>query len=260
MIGEVQVHCLKGHSVPKDRLEPLEWGKRFNFACHPGVPCFTECCRDLRLMLTPYDVVCLRKALGLSSKAFIDEYTELEFREPTQFPVLYLKMKDDDARLCPFLAKEGCTVYNYRPSACRIYPVVRATRSHGIHRTLIESFYLIKEDHCRGFKESRSWTVEEWLEDQGLGRYLHFNDEWTRILMHRAVSRGLSSAQQQFVYSMTYDLDILARMMESGKLEKVFIIHEEEKEACLKDEEALLAFGFKWLRFSLLGEASLEVR
>ncbi|WP_177193617.1 YkgJ family cysteine cluster protein [Thermodesulforhabdus norvegica] len=246
--------------VPEEKLEALEWGARFNFACHPDVPCFTECCRNLRLLLTPYDVLRLRKALGLSSRSFIDEYTDLEFREPARFPVLYLRMKDDDERLCPFLKPEGCAVYEHRPSACRIYPVARATRFHGVHQTLIESFYVIREDHCRGFQESRSWTVEEWLEDQGLGRYLRFNDEWTRTVMHKSLSRGLSPAQQQFVYTLTYDLDVLRKMMESGKLDRVFIIDGAERERCLNDNEALLTFGLKWLRFSLLGESTLEVR
>ncbi len=44
----------------------------FRFACNPGVACFNECCRDLNQFLTPYDVLRLKRGLGLSSRQFLD--------------------------------------------------------------------------------------------------------------------------------------------------------------------------------------------
>jgi len=29
----------------------------FTFACHPGVSCFNQCCRDVNIFLTPYDII-----------------------------------------------------------------------------------------------------------------------------------------------------------------------------------------------------------
>ena len=57
-VRETAPDCIKG------KIEPVENGG-FRFACHPGVVCFTECCRDLKLLLTPYDVIRLKNRLGL---------------------------------------------------------------------------------------------------------------------------------------------------------------------------------------------------
>ena len=45
----------------------------FRFACHPGVSCFTQCCRKLDLFLYPYDIIRLKKRLGISSEEFLDK-------------------------------------------------------------------------------------------------------------------------------------------------------------------------------------------
>ena len=41
-------------------LIPLDPDDTIGFACHPGVPCFNHCCRDLNQALTPYDVLQLK--------------------------------------------------------------------------------------------------------------------------------------------------------------------------------------------------------
>ena len=48
--------------LEKSSMEPIQHGK-FSFACHPDVPCFTKCCSDLDLALTPYDVLRLKNRL-----------------------------------------------------------------------------------------------------------------------------------------------------------------------------------------------------
>ncbi len=59
-----------------NHTEPFEYleDNSFSFACHPGLSCFTECCRDLRLALTPYDILRLKNRLGLASNDFLDQY------------------------------------------------------------------------------------------------------------------------------------------------------------------------------------------
>jgi|WetSurMetagenome_2_1015567.scaffolds.fasta_scaffold244830_1 uncharacterized protein len=81
-------------------LTPIMEGK-FQFSCHKGVPCFTDCCRDLRLVLTLFDIVRIKNRLKLSSKEFLDTYTLSDFDEEICLPMILLKMKDDDYRKCP---------------------------------------------------------------------------------------------------------------------------------------------------------------
>ena len=78
-------------------ITPVKDGK-FQFSCHKGVPCFTDCCRDLRLILTPYDIIRLKNRLGLSSKEFLDTHTVSEFDTAMGLPTVLLKMKEDEIR------------------------------------------------------------------------------------------------------------------------------------------------------------------
>ena len=50
-------------SLKKTILEQyprLKEDAEFNFACHPGVSCFNQCCSDVNIFLTPYDVLRLK--------------------------------------------------------------------------------------------------------------------------------------------------------------------------------------------------------
>jgi len=43
----------------------------FQFNCNPGVSCFTQCCQDVTIVLTPYDVLRLKNGLKISSGEFM---------------------------------------------------------------------------------------------------------------------------------------------------------------------------------------------
>jgi Fe-S-cluster containining protein len=102
----------------------------FEFACGPEVPCFTECCGRLELLLTPYDVLRLRKRLGISSADFLDTHTIMRWATGHGFPEIMMKMDSDNDKRCPFVTPRGCSVYEDRPGACRIYPLGRAATKH----------------------------------------------------------------------------------------------------------------------------------
>jgi len=57
----------------KKPTERMDADHVFRFRCNPGVPCFTRCCGDVTIALTPYDVIRLKNALGVSSKEFLDQ-------------------------------------------------------------------------------------------------------------------------------------------------------------------------------------------
>ena len=71
-------------------VEPVRLGPEstFKFKCHPGVACFTECCRDINIILTPYDIIRLKNRLDLSSEEFLALYTEPQLLEKTGLPVV----------------------------------------------------------------------------------------------------------------------------------------------------------------------------
>ncbi len=244
----------------KEKIKPVENGG-FRFACHPGVPCFTECCRDLKLLLTPYDVMRLKKRLGLSSDDFLDRYTDCDSDGNRPLPMAYLQMSQNARRTCPFVSHEGCLVYEDRPSACRIYPIARASRLHRIHGSVLENYFVLQEDHCLGFKEDRHWTVDEWLRDQGLVDYCEFNDRWMAIITHPNLrNTPLPQKQQQMFYIASYNSDKFRQMVFQSRFLNLFQIVEDEIEEMRTSETALLNLALKWMQFSFLREATLKPR
>lgn len=245
----------------QEKLEALSDGT-FQFACHPGVPCFTECCRDLRLLLTPYDILRLKTHLHLEAGAFLAEYTESRFDDQHHLPLIYLKMLEDERRRCPFVAPEGCRVYEDRPAACRIYPLAQATRRHRVHQTVIEHYFVLRENHCRGFEQERRWAIDEWLRDQGLEPYQEWNELWMELITHPQLCSGppLSTRQHQMFFLAGYNLDKFREFVLGSRFLTAFEISEETVEALAASDETLLKLAFKWLKFALCNEPTLQLR
>ncbi len=244
----------------KEKIKPLENGG-FRFACHPGVPCFTECCRDLNLMLTPYDVMRLKNRLNLNSDEFLDQYTDCGFDENRPLPMIYLKMSENERKTCPFVSPKGCLVYEDRPSACRIYPIARAARVHRMHGSVLENYFVLHEDHCRGFEQDKFWKTDEWLKDQGLVDYYEHNDLWMAIVTHpRLRNTQPPEKQQQMFYLASYNIDKFREMVLNSRFLTLFRIEEPEIDQIRTNETALMKLAFNWLKFSLLGEPALKPR
>ena len=82
---------------------------QFNFQCGPGVGCFTRCCQDVTIVLTPYDILRLKNRLGITSEDFIDQYTLPLTKSDSGLPVFILKMGEDPDKRCPFVTSgQGC--------------------------------------------------------------------------------------------------------------------------------------------------------
>lgn len=229
--------------------------KRFSFGCHPKVACFTECCRELDLALTPYDVLRLRQVLKIKSADFIERYVVLEQDENDIFPVLYLGMVDDGRASCPFITNKGCRVYNGRPGACRAYPVGRGAALDGNGKRQ-ELYVLVREDHCKGFAEPETHTVAEWFENQELEEYNRVNDEVLTLLQHEQVRKGIRLSRKQidnFLLAL-YNLDEFHELVSSSGFEDDFMLTAEERAAVLAEDLSLLRFGIRWLKETLFTE------
>jgi uncharacterized protein len=237
-------------------------GERFSFACHPAVTCFTECCRDLKLVLTPYDLVRMKKALGLISGDLLDRYAVIKPKELNGFPGLYLKMNEDERQTCPFVTAEGCRIYQDRPGACRIYPVGRASSKIKEQEKAREFHFLVREDHCQGFKEPKDWTVEAWQQDQGLEPYTAFNDRWTEIIQHQGPMgpQGMVERKLHMFFMACYNLDQFREFVRKSSFLKRFSLSEERVCQIERDDEALLLLAFDWLKFVLYGEPTLPLK
>lgn len=236
--------------------------ERFRFHCHPKTACFTKCCARLRLILTPYDVLRLKNRLGLQSDLFLEQFTETVFDPPNRFALVRLKMDDGPGQTCPFLAKTGCTVYSDRPVACRLYPLGRAATLLKQGGGARDKFFLVRESHCLGFEENRGWTVQEWLQHEGIKEYNAKNDPWLDIVTSDKTlgAQGNLARKHRMFFMASYNLDRFRDFIFRSRFLEAFAVPRPLIRQLAEDDTALMTFGFRWLRFSLYGEPTMPIK
>jgi Fe-S-cluster containining protein len=238
----------------------------FTFRCHPGVSCFTQCCRKLELFLYPFDIIRLKKALAISSEDFLHSYAGVVSGSNPLFPSVILRMRDNEACTCPFLGEgeAGCTVYHDRPSACRTYPLERAVDRASRSGRPDEYYFMTSHEYCHGHHETQSQTVTDWLRDQRLLDYNMMDDLWAEMDTIFAENpwqgEGGAGPRQQIAFMVCYNIDGFRRLVREQDLLGQFKLSRSEIAACESDDEALLKFGFKWLQMMLVNRPTLKPR
>ncbi|MFZ7124859.1 MAG: YkgJ family cysteine cluster protein [Desulfobacterales bacterium] len=243
---------------------------RFKFHCHPGVSCFTLCCRGINIILTPYDIIRLKNRLGMDSEEFLAVYTEPRLLEKTDLPVVSLKLLDDDRQSCPFVRDDGCIVYADRPTACRYYPLGVASLSHretgpgDAGENDGEGFYFfVNEPHCKGFEENRLWTVEAYRKDQGVDIHDEINAEWTDLVVRKRSfpqNVQLSEKSKQMFFTASYNIDQFRRFVFDSSFLNRYRVDPATVDRIREDEVALLDFGLTWLKFVLFKIGGFQMR
>ncbi len=236
-------------------LPEIAPGEVFCFACNPGVPCFNACCGDLTLMLTPYDALRLRTAMGLGSEEFLTKRCQVSVFPDTGLPMARLLMNEDQERTCPLVTPAGCSVYQDRPSSCRLYPVGRALRMSDVGEGQEEQFFLIREEHCQGFGNTTEWTLETWFQDQGLEPYQHFNDRFA-ALINRQKRRGapIDNRKATMCLLALYQTDRFRNFLRDMKVFDRLEIPASEQQEITSSDEGCLEFALDWLELLLFGE------
>jgi Fe-S-cluster containining protein len=237
---------------------------RFRFACRPGISCFNQCCADVNIFLSPYDVLRLKKRLGMTSTDFLEKYALLPLQKDMKTPVVVLRMNDDERKTCPFLTSEGCGVYSDRPWPCRMYPVGLASQRDTPDGWRGDRFYFLLQDElCKGFDEPREWTIREWLEDQGVEEYDWWGEGYKELTLHKYFEDSdnfLTPEKMHMLYTACYDLDKFREFVFGSTLLQRFEVDEDFVGAIRRDDDELLRFAFLWLRFSLFGEKTMKVK
>jgi Fe-S-cluster containining protein len=236
----------------KDRAFGLE--DKLRFRCAPGVPCFNECCQDVTIFLGPYDVMRLRRELGLSAQDFLGKHTTVLTKEGQLIPLVNLKMREEDKR-CPFVTEEGCSVYRSRPWACRMFPLDVSPDGKGFG-------LLIGDDRCKGLKEPAEQPVRDYLNDQGTPKYQVMDDLLGELINdERFKQLDIENEQVKGMVSMSlYDLDSFRKFVFASSFLQKFDVDARRIKRMEKDDEELLRFAFDWLHFGLLGKQVLKVR
>lgn len=244
--------------------EKLTLDSALQFECHPGVSCFTACCHNIKIILTPYDILLLKKRLNLASHELITQYTEPTYLEKTDMPGVQLKLVGEK-KACPFVTPEGCTVYEDRPTACRYYPVGMADFHEGGTNDADEQkfFFLVKEDHCKGHEEPKKWTIREWRADQGVDVRDEMNKEWLRLVMRRksfGLQATLSDAAKRMFFMASTDLDTFRKFVFQSSFLDTYVVDEETLAKIKEDDIELMLFSFQYLANTLFGAGEMPIK
>lgn len=227
----------------------------FNFRCGPDVECFTNCCGDVTIFLTPYDVVRLTEYLEIGSSEFLEKHTQTLRGENPVLPLVTLKMDtDQEKKPCSLVTPEGCTVYPARPWACRMFPLDQISKNEFQLRAA--------SDFCKGLLQENSQTILGYINEQGIDHSALYDTLYQEITNHPGMQsmEVENPAISRMIYMACYDLDkFRAFVLESSFLDK-FEIDEERVEAISRDKLELLRLGFDWVKFGLFAEKSLVVK
>jgi Fe-S-cluster containining protein len=236
-----------------DPVRKLDPESRFRFRCGPGVSCYTQCCRDVSIALTPYDVLRMKNALGMSSGDFLDRHTIILGRENQLVPLVFLKMIEEDKH-CPFVSDEGCRIYDDRPWPCRMFP---------LDMNADGSFQVIADPKkCKGLEEDDITRVADWLVEQGIVPYDRHNAYFAEITNPiKAIQPDIENPDiSKMIFMALYNLDRFREFVFQSSFLKRLEVDEVRLEKIKRSDEELLKFAFDWIKFGVFGQILFRVR
>ena len=250
----------KSDPQEEKRLTVLKPEDTFRFDCNETVGCFTRCCRDITIFLTPYDILRMKNALGIPSGDFLSRYTATLIGD-AGLPVVVLKMTDDAEKTCPFVTDAGCSIYGDRPWACRVYPL--QPESTKITEKAGKAYYSVMDvPFCRGLEADRTLSLSTYIEEQGIPVYLEMEALFKAITNDETLTREkiTNHKLQDMFYMACYDLDRFRRfVLESSFLDR-FEVAPETVASIRTDDVALYRFAIQWLEYGLLAQHVLKVK
>ena len=263
MIEEIEDALAQSFDLPhRSPIQPKQMGpdSTVKFRCHKDIACFNECCRNIDIMLTPYDILRLQKRLEMGSREFLARHTIPYPMDHHGMPGLKMLTKPETAE-CQFLTAEGCGVYTDRPAACRYY----ALGSMGVRKKgaadVTDIAFVVKEAHCLGHDEGLVQTVAEYRRQQGIEPYDEMTREWRDVVLKKRSSGPTIGAPSErsldLFWMASYDLDGFRAFVESAGFQQTFDLDEDTRKALGEDDEALLKFAARFLKQTLFGENSI---
>ena len=138
--------------------------------CHDCKGC-SDCCTDMgeSIWLDPYDVYQLTTNLGRNFETLLAKEVELHVEDGLIMP--NIRMAGEDGLKCSFLNEEGrCSVHEFRPGLCRLFPLGRNYENGKLT-------YFLLEDACPIPNKSKM-KINKWLSVPRLKDYEVFLVEW----------------------------------------------------------------------------------
>lgn len=134
----------------------------------------SSCCRGMgnSIILDPLDIHRLSVALQLSFEQLLAKHIELNVVDGIILPNLKMEEQTD---ACSFLDFDGrCTVHNYRPGICRIFPLGRYYENDTFQ-------YFLQIHECPKPNKTKV-KVRKWIDTPNLKEYEQYITDWHYFL------------------------------------------------------------------------------
>lgn len=137
--------------------------------CNDCAGC-SACCRGMgdSVVLDPLDIFHLTGGLHRTFEELLAENIALRVVDGLILP--YLNMAGSEEK-CTFLNAEGrCTIHNFRPGFCRLFPLGRVYDKEGFK-------YFLQVHEC-SYQNPTKVKVKKWIDIPQFGRYEQFVKDW----------------------------------------------------------------------------------
>jgi hypothetical protein len=124
-------------------------------------------------------------------------------------------------------------------------------------------FFIVREPHCKGFKEPKKWTIREWRADQGVDVRDEMNKEWLRLIMRRkshGFQASLAEAAKRMFFMASTDLDHFRKFIFESSFLDTYEVDQETLDKLKTDDVELMLFSFKYLANTLFGAEGIKIR
>lgn len=134
----------------------------------------SDCCRVVgdTIILDPYDIFQLESGLGTDFATLMQGKIELRVVDGVTLPNLKIR---EGGEGCSFLSTEGrCTIHQYRPGFCRMFPMGRIYEEDGFK-------YFLQVHEC-AYPNKTKVKLKKWMGILELARYEKFVLDWHDFL------------------------------------------------------------------------------
>lgn len=140
--------------------------------CHDCADC-SACCRDMgdSILLDPYDAYQMQRGGGFTmEELLVKGIASLTVWRGLVLPCLRM---DTDTGACAFLRENRCSIHDFRPGICRLFPLGRNFEEGRM------SYFLL--DGACGNRERSKIKVGKWLGVQPAAKYHAFVLAWHEL-------------------------------------------------------------------------------
>ena len=119
----------------------------------------------------------------------------------------------------------------------------------------------MQEEGCEGFEEGEDLDYPPVDREPGRRPYNEAGEQFKAINLHPPCNKlELNPQQMEMYYVACYDIDRFREFVFDSSFLDKYEVEPETVEAMREDDEALLQFGFRWLRTCLFNEQTVKLR